>query len=65
MLTTIAACGLLVLGGVTVFTMAVWLLSRAERYDVADEIRERNRAIAGRPDDLAGLGVFDDGGWDD
>lgn len=51
-------------GAVLLFSAAVWLLAQAERYDAADEIRERNRAIAGRPDDLAGLNVFD-GGWDD
>ena len=41
-----------------VFGMAVWMLAQAERYDVSE------RADARRPDDLAGLNVFD-GGWDD
>ena len=57
MIEIVVAAVAVVVCAAMVFGMAVWMLAQAERYDVSE------RAEA-RPDDLAGLSVFD-GGWDD
>ena len=63
MIEIVACVACAVLTGVVLFSAAVWLLSRADRYDAADDIRERNLVIS-RPSDVEGLGIID-GGWDD